>query len=65
MLIGNFTRMMWVAFHRNQSKDIEKFKIFKSRVENESSLKIKYLRLDLEVKSLFQISLTNFVRKMV
>ena len=28
----NFTRMMWVAFLKEKSKDFEKFKIFKNRV---------------------------------
>ena len=38
--------MMWVAFLKEKSEAFEKFKIFKNRVENESSMKIKCLRLD-------------------
>ena len=42
----DFTRMMWVAFLKEKSKSFEKFRIFKNRVENESSIKIKCLRSD-------------------
>ena len=38
--------MMWVAFLREKYEAFEKFKIFKSRVENESSLKIKCFKSD-------------------
>ena len=44
--IDDFTRMMWVAFFKEKSKSFEKIKIFKNRVENESSVKIKCLRSD-------------------
>ena len=38
--------MMWVAFLKEKSETFDKFKIFKKRVENEFSVKIKYLRFD-------------------
>ena len=38
--------MMWVAFLKDKSEAFDKFKIFKDKVENESGLKIKCLRLD-------------------
>lgn len=44
LLIDDFTRMMWVTFLREKSEGFEKFKIFKSIVENEFGLKIKCLR---------------------
>ena len=37
---------MWVVFFKEKYEAFEKFKIFKNRVENESSIKINYLRLD-------------------
>ena len=46
ILVDEFSRMMWVAFLKEKSEEIDKFKIFKNRVENESSMKIKCLRLD-------------------
>ncbi|MFA1255994.1 hypothetical protein, partial [Klebsiella pneumoniae] len=46
ILVDDFTRMMWVAFLKEKFEAFEKFKIFKNRVENESSVKIKYLRSD-------------------
>ena len=46
ILVDEFTRMMWVAFLKKKSEAFEKFKIFKNRVENESSVKIKCLRSD-------------------
>jgi hypothetical protein len=44
ILVDDFTRMLWVVFLREKYEAFEKFKIFKSRVENESSLKIRCLR---------------------
>ena len=44
ILVDDFSRMMWVTFLKEKSKAFEKFKIFKNRVENESSTKIKCLR---------------------
>ena len=46
ILANDFTRMMWVSFLREKYEAFEKFKIFKSRVENESSLNIRCLRSD-------------------
>ena len=37
---------MWVAFLKEKSKALEKFKILKNRVENESRFKIRNLRSD-------------------
>ncbi|OYD06037.1 DDE-type integrase/transposase/recombinase, partial [Paludifilum halophilum] len=44
IFIDDFTRMMWVAFLKEKSEAFEKFKMFKNRVENKSSVKIKCLR---------------------
>ena len=38
--------MMWITFLREKAKIFEKFNIFKDKVENESGLKIKCLKLD-------------------
>ena len=46
ILVDDFSRMMWVAFLKEKSEAFDKFNIFKNRVENESSMKIKCLRLD-------------------
>ena len=46
IFVDYFTRILWVAFLKEKSEDFEKFKILKNRVENESSVKIKYLRSD-------------------
>ena len=46
IFVDDFTRMMWVAFLKVKSEAFEKFKIFKNRVENESSVKIKCIRSD-------------------
>ena len=35
ILVDNFTRMMWVAFLKEKYEAFEKFKVFKSTVENE------------------------------
>jgi hypothetical protein len=43
-LIDYYTRMTWVTFLKNKSEAFEKFKEFKSLVENETNLKIKCLR---------------------
>ena len=45
-LIDDYTRMTWVAFLKEKSKAFEKFEIFKAKVENETNLKIKFLRSD-------------------
>lgn len=44
ILVDDFTRMMWVEFLKEKYDAFEKFKVFKNRAENESSLKIKCLR---------------------
>ena len=46
ILVDDFSRMMWVAFLNKKSKAFDKFKIFKNRVENESGMNIKCLKLD-------------------
>jgi len=46
LLIGDYTRMNWVAFLRNKSETFEQFKAFKALFENETDLKIKILRSD-------------------
>ena len=44
ILVDDFSRMMWVGFLKEKSEAFDKFKIFKNKVENESSMKIKCLR---------------------
>ena len=44
ILVDDFSRIMWVAFLKEKYEAFDKFKIFKNRVENESSMKIKCLR---------------------
>ena len=39
--VDDFTRIMWVAFIKEKYESFENFKIFKNRVENESSVNIK------------------------
>ena len=46
IFVYDFTRMMWVAFLKENSKEFKKFKMFKNRVENESGVKCKCLRYD-------------------
>jgi hypothetical protein len=46
LLIDDYTRMTWVSFLKNKSEAIDKFKVFKELVENETDLKIKCLRSD-------------------
>ena len=46
ILDDDFSRMMWVTFLKEKSEAFDKFKIFRNRVENESSMKIKCLRSD-------------------
>jgi hypothetical protein len=41
ILIYDYTRMTWVSFLNNKTKAIDKFKVFKELVENETDLKIK------------------------
>ena len=44
LFIDDYTMMTWVTFLKEKSEAFEKFKIFKAKVENESSLKIKCLK---------------------
>ena len=46
LFVDDFCRMMWVTYLREKLEAFDKFKLFKEKVENESGLKIKYLRLD-------------------
>jgi transposase InsO family protein len=46
LLIDDFTRMTVVYFLKKKSEAFECFKIFKEMVENETHLKIKFLRSD-------------------
>ena len=46
IFVDDLSRMMWVEFIKEKSKDFEKFKILKNRVENEFGVKIKCLRYD-------------------
>jgi len=46
IIVDNFSRMMWVAFLKENFEAFDKFTIFKNRVENESGIKIKFLRSD-------------------
>ena len=46
ILVDDFTRMMWVAFIKEKYEAFGKFKVFKNRVKNESSVKIICLRSD-------------------
>ena len=43
-IIDDYTRMTWLYFLKEKSKAFEKFKTYKSLVENETNLKIKCLR---------------------
>jgi transposase InsO family protein len=47
LFIDDYLRMTWVVFLKDKSEEFEKFKAFKSLVENETDLKIKCLRLDI------------------
>jgi hypothetical protein len=44
LLIDDYSRMTWVLFIKEKYEAFEKFKEFKSLVENETDLKIKCLR---------------------
>ena len=46
LIIDDYTRMTWVYFLKEKSEAVEKFKAFKTYVENETDLKIKCLRSD-------------------
>ena len=44
LFIDDYTRMNWVYFLKEKSKEFKKFKAFKAHVENETDLKLKCLR---------------------
>ncbi len=46
LLIDDYTRMTWVCLLNKKSKDFNHFNRFKELIENESDLKIKFLRSD-------------------
>jgi transposase InsO family protein len=46
LIINDFTRMSWICFLKENSEALNKFKAFKTLVENEMETKIKCLRLD-------------------
>jgi hypothetical protein len=46
LFIDDFTRMGWICFLKEKSKALNKFKAFKTLVENETETKIKCLRSD-------------------
>ena len=45
-LIDYYSRMTWITFLKEKYEAFEKFKAFKSLVENENDLKIKCFRLE-------------------
>ena len=46
LIIDDFSRMTWVAFLKNKSEAMEKFKIFKALAENQIGCKLKCIRSD-------------------
>jgi hypothetical protein len=46
ILIDDYTRMTWVFFLKKNSKAFKCLRVFKKLVENETDLKIKFLRSD-------------------
>jgi hypothetical protein len=48
VFINDYTRMTWASLLKEKSEYFNKFKAFKTHVENETSLKIKFLRSDNE-----------------
>lgn len=46
LIIDDYSRMCWVTFLNEKSKDFRRFKIYKEMVENETNKKIKCLRSD-------------------
>ena len=46
LFIDDFTRMSWICFLKEKLEAINKFKAFKTLVENERETKIKCLRSD-------------------
>lgn len=46
LIIDDFSRMMWVPFLKEESRDFEKFKEFKVMDQNETNCKIKSIGSD-------------------
>jgi transposase InsO family protein len=46
ILIDDYSRMTWVTFLKEKSKEFENLKELKALVENKTNLKINWLRLD-------------------
>ena len=46
LIIDDFSRMTWLAFLKNKSEALEKFKIFKALAENKIGCKLKCIRSD-------------------
>jgi hypothetical protein len=46
LIVYDYTRLTWVFFLKEKSEAFDKFKIYKALVENETYLKIKFLRLE-------------------
>ena len=44
--IDDFSRKVWVYFMRHKSETFDKFKVWKTEVENQTGRKIKCLRSD-------------------
>lgn len=42
IFVEDFTRMMWLAFLKEEYEVFEKFKLFKNRVENKFGVKINF-----------------------
>ena len=45
ILVDYFSRMMWVTFLKEKFEAIDKLKILKNRVENESRMKINIFKI--------------------
>lgn len=43
-MFDDYSRMTWITFLRNKSKRLDRFKVFKSMVENQIDGRIKCLR---------------------
>ena len=46
LIIDDFSRMTWVAFLKNKSEALEKFRTFKALAENQTGCKLKCIRSD-------------------
>ena len=63
LLIDDYSRMTWVYLLNRKSKAFDCFNAFKEQVENETILRIKYLKLDNGENS-HQMNSTSIVKKM-